>query len=133
VAPTTTTTTVAPTTTTTTAASTVAIYIANTLSLDISITGMRINGVGVTWTGAGPNFPIAPGDNGSFTSTQFGTQDVEIDYTTSIPGQHIIFTDSNVTQTCLGTIGNSGTMGITAAQITAGTTIYVASEDGGCP
>ena len=131
---TTTTTTAAPTTTTTTAApSGVSIYIGNTLSLDIAITAMRINGVGVTWSGAGPNFPISAGDNGSFTSTQTGVQDVEIDYTTSIPGQHIIFTDSDVVQTCIDTNGTGGTMSITGAKITAGTTIYVTCADGACP
>ncbi len=132
---TTTTTTAAPTTTTTTAApTTVDIFIGNTLSLDITISAMRINGVGVTWSGGGPTFPIAPGDNGSFYSNQIGTYDVQIDYSTSIPGQHIIFTDSNTTQTCLGTSGGgSGTMVISGATITAGTTIYVAAEDGGCP
>jgi hypothetical protein len=129
----TTTTTSAPTTTTTTAAPSEAnIYIGNVFSLDIVITGMRVNGVSVTYAG-GSNFPINPGDNGSFTTTQLLTQDVEIDYTTSIPGQHIIFTDSNIVQTCNGTIGSSGTMSILGATITAGTTIYVAAEDGGCP
>jgi hypothetical protein len=132
---TTTTTTEVPTTTTTTAAPpTVDIYIGNTLSLDISISGMRINGVAVTWSGAGPNFTIAPGDNGSFYSTQTGVQEVQIDYSTSIPGQHIIFTDSDSVQTCLATSGGgSGTMVISSATITGGTTIYVAAEDGGCP
>ena len=130
----TTTTTSAPTTTTTTAApSEVNIYIGNVLSLDIVITAMRINGVNVTYGGGGPNFPINPGDNGSFTSTQLGTQDVEIDYTTSIPGQHIIFTDSNIVQTCTPTPGFGGTMSIVGATITAGTTIFVTCADGACP
>lgn len=129
---TTTTTTAATTTTTTAAPSTVDIYIGNVFSLDITITAMRINGVAVTWTGAGPNFPISPGDNGSFTSTQLGVQDVQIDYTTSIPGQHINFTDSDVTVTCSGTLGIGDTMSILGAQITAGTTIYVTAEDGAC-
>ena len=93
---------------------------------------MRINGVSVTYAG-GADFPLAAGDNGSFTSTQTGVQDVEIDYTTSIPGQHIIFTDSGLFQNCLATNGTGGTMSIIGADITAGTTISVAAEDGGCP
>jgi hypothetical protein len=134
---TTTTTTVATTststsTTTTAAPSTVDIYISTILSLDIAITGMRINGVSVTYAG-GSNFPLSPGDNGSFTSTQTGVQDVAIDYTTSIPGQHIIFTDSNTLQNCLATSGIGGTMDIIGADITAGTSISVAANDGGCP
>jgi hypothetical protein len=119
------------TTTTTAAPSTVDIYINTISSLDIGITGMRINGVSVTYVG-GSNFPLAAGDNGSFTSTQTGVQDVEIDYTTSIPGQNITFMDSNLTVTCIGTIGNNGTMGISFAQITSGTTIYVTAADGAC-
>jgi hypothetical protein len=131
-AATTTTTTEATTTTTTAAPSVVDIYISTILSLDIGITDMRINGVSVTYAG-GANFPLAAGDNGSFTSTQTGIQDVEIDYTTSIPGQHIIFTDSGLFQNCLATIGTGGTMSIIGADITAGTTISVAAADGGCP
>jgi hypothetical protein len=92
---------------------------------------MRINGVSVTYVG-GSNFPLAAGDNGSFTSTETGVQDVEIDYTTSIPGQNITFMDSNLTVTCIGTIGSNGTMGISFAQITSGTTIYVTAADGAC-
>jgi hypothetical protein len=109
------------------------IFIGNVLSLDITISAMRINGVGVTWSGGGPTFPIAPGDNGSFYSSQIGTYDVEIDYTTSIPGQHIIFTDSGLLQNCLATNGTGGTMTVIGADITAGTTISVAAEDGACP
>jgi len=131
-AATTTTTTAATTTSTTTTSPNVDIYITTVLSLDIGITDMRINGVSVTYAG-GANFPLAAGDNGSFTSTQTGVQDVEIDYTTSIPGQHIIFTDSDIVQTCIGTNGSGGTMSITGAKITAGTTISVAANDGGCP
>jgi hypothetical protein len=119
-------------TTTTSTPTTVDIYISTIFALDIAITAMRINGVGVTYAG-GANFPLAAGDNGSFTSTQTGIQDVEIDYTTSIPGQHIIFTDSDIVQTCIGTIGTGGTMSITSAKITAGTSISVAAEDGACP
>jgi len=134
-ATTTSTTTVAPTSTTTSttaAPSSLDISINTVLALDIGITDMRINGVSVTHIG-GPNFPLAAGDNGSFSSTQTGTQTVEIDYTTSIPGQHIIFTDSSIVQTCLATNGTGGTMTISSATITAGTTIYVAAEDGACP
>jgi hypothetical protein len=130
----TTTTTSTTTTTTTTAAPSVDIYIGNVLSLDITITGMRINGVAVTWSGAGPDLPIASGDNGSFTSTQTGVQEVQIDYSTTIPGQHIIFTDSDAVQTCSPTSGGgSSTMVISSAQITAGSTIYVTCADGACP
>jgi hypothetical protein len=95
---------------------------------------MRINGVNVDWVGYGSDIPVSPGNNASFTSTQTGIQEVQIDYSTTIPGQHILFTDSDSIQTCLATAGGgSGTMVISSAKITAGTTISVACEDGACP
>jgi hypothetical protein len=129
---TTTTTTAATTTTTTGAPTTVDIYINNISALDITITDVRINGVSITWVGGGDGFPLPSGENGSFTSTQTGVQDVEIDYTSSIPGQNISFMDSDLTITCISTFGGPGTMGILAAQITTGTTIYVTAADGDC-
>ena len=122
------------TSTSTTVSPTVDIFIGNILSLDIAITGMRINGVNVDWVGYGSDIPVSPGNNASFTSTQTGIQEVQIDYSTTIPGQHILFTDSDSIQTCLATAGGgSGTMVISSAKITAGTTISVACEDGACP
>jgi hypothetical protein len=131
-AATTTTTTEATTTSTTTTSPNVDISINTISALDITITDVRINGVSVTWVGGGDGFPLPAGENGSFTSTQTGVQDVEIDYTSSIPGQNISFMDSDLTVTCISTFGGPGTMGILAAQITTGTTIYVTSADGDC-
>ena len=144
---TTTTTTAAPTTTTstststststttlgTTAAPTVDIYIQNVGSLDIPIGSMTINGVAVTWVGSGPDFVLSAGDNGSFTSTQIGTYDVVIAYGGHIPGQRLVFTDSNNVITCQTLNGSIGTFTITNATITAGTTITVEGLDGICP
>jgi hypothetical protein len=143
---TTTTTTQPPTTTTstststststttfgTTAAPTVDIYINTVSSLDTPITGMTIDGVAVTWSGAGPDFILSAGDNGQFTSTKIGTYDVVISYGTHTSGQRIIFTDSNSVVTCQTLNGSSGTFTITGATITAATTISVYSEDGIC-
>ena len=144
---TTTTTTEPPTTTTstststststttlgTTAAPTVDIYINTVDSLDTPITGMTIDGVAVTWSGAGPDFILSAGDNGQFTSTKIGTYDVVISYGTHTSGQRIIFTDSNSVVTCQTLNGSSGTFTITGATITAATTISVYSQDGVCP
>ena len=120
------------TTTTTTAAAVVDIYINTISSLDIPITGMTINGVAVTWSGAGPDFTLAAGDNGQFTSTEAGTQNVVISYGSHTSGQRIIFTDSNSVATCQTLGGSSGTFTITGATITLGTTISVYAEDGIC-
>ena len=93
---------------------------------------MTINGVAVTWSGAGPDFTLAAGDNGQFTSTQAGTQNVVISYGSHTSGQRIIFTDSNSVATCQTLNGGSGTFTITGATITLGTTISVYAEDGIC-
>ena len=91
---------------------------------------MRINSVAVTHA-AGTNFPIPSGDNGSFTSTYQGTYDVEIDFTTSIPGQNISFMDSDLNITCQNTIGTGGTFGILGATINT-VALYVTAADGSC-
>ena len=130
---TTTSTTTTTTTTTTTLSPNVDIYINTVSSLDIPITGMTINGVAVTWSGAGPDFTLTAGDNGSFTSTETGTQDVVISYGSNTVGQRIIFTDSNSVATCHSTSPSGGTFTITGATITLGTTISVYAEDGACP
>ena len=93
---------------------------------------MTIDGVAVTWSGAGPDFILSAGDNGQFTSTKIGTYDVVISYGTHTSGQRIIFTDSNSVVTCQTLNGSSGTFTITGATITAATTISVYSEDGVC-
>jgi hypothetical protein len=116
----------------TTAAPTVDIYINTVSALDTPITGMTIDGVAVTWSGAGPDFILSAGDNGQFTSTKIGTYDVVISYGTHTSGQRIIFTDSSSVVTCQTLSGSSGTFTITNATITAGTTISVYAEDGIC-
>jgi hypothetical protein len=120
------------TTTTTTAGATVDIAITNS-SLDVPIGSMAINSVNVDWIGSGPDFVLSAGDNGSFTSTQTGTQDVVIGYGGHIPGQRITFYDSNNFATCQTLNGSVGTFTITGATITAGTSISVLVEDGICP
>jgi len=120
------------TTTTTTAVPTVDIYINTVYALDTPITGMTIDGVAVTWSGAGPDFILSAGDNGQFTSTKIGTYDVVISYGTHTSGQRIKFTDSSSVLTCQTINGSSGTFTITNATITAGTTISVYAEDGVC-
>ena len=129
---TTTSTSTSTTTLGTTAAPTVDIYINTVSSLDTPITGMTIDGVAVTWSGAGPDFILSAGDNGQFTSTKIGTYDVVISYGTHTSGQRITFTDSNNVVTCQTINGSGGTFTITGATITAATTISVYSEDGIC-
>jgi hypothetical protein len=134
---TTTTTTQPPTTTTSTSTSTttvptnVTIFITNG-SLDVTITDVTINGTTITWTGGGDGFPVPAGENGNFTSTQLGTKDVIIYYDGHIPGQNMVFTDSNSTVTCQTLNGSSGTFTIAGATITGGVDISIEVADGVC-
>ena len=132
---TTTTTTEEPTTTSTTTTTTtsneVSIYINNTNSLDVPITDMTINGETVTFVG-GSNFTITAGNNGSFSSTELGTQTVIIYYSAHTSGQNIAFTDSDSTVSCQNLSGGAGSFTISNAVIDAGTTIYVTVSDGAC-
>jgi hypothetical protein len=124
------TTTIAPTTTTTTAAE-VEVFIDNTNSLDVPITDMTINGVTVSYV-SGTDFTINAGNNGNFTSTQLGAQDVIIYYGAHIAGQNIVFTDSDNNITCHDLNGSAGSFTISGATITGGTTISVVVSDGAC-
>ncbi len=93
---------------------------------------MTINGTSVTWVSGGDGFPVPSGENGNFSSTQLGTQDVVIYYGGHISGQNITFTDSNSNVTCQNLNGGAGSFTITGATITGGTTIYVTATDGAC-
>ena len=108
------------------------VLVANTGSLDVSITDVTINGVSVTYD-TGQNFPIDPSDSGQFITYQLGTYNIVVSYGTSISGQHIDVTDSNSNLTC----GNTGAPGsntftVTGAVIDGTTPVYVDALDGSC-
>lgn len=107
------------------------IFIDNNNSLDIPITDMTVNGVSVSYL-SGANFTINAGNNGNFYTDQLGTYTVIIYYGGHIPGQNIVFTDSNGTITCKDLNGSAGSFTIANAVITGGTTIYVTASDGAC-
>ena len=129
----TTTTTAAPTsTTTTTAAPTIVNISISNSSLDVTITDVTINGTTITWVAGGDGFPVPSGENGNFTSTQLGTQDVIIYYSGHIPGQNIVFLDSDNTTTCQNLNGSAGSFTIAGATITGGSDIAITVADGAC-
>jgi hypothetical protein len=130
--PTTTTTTAAPTTTTTTAAPTIVNISISNSSLDVTITDVTINGTTITWVAGGDGFPVPSGENGNFTSTQLGTQDVIIYYSGHIPGQNIVFLDSDNTTICQNLNGSAGSFTIAGATITGGSDIAITVADGAC-
>ena len=128
---TTTTTTAAPTSTTTTTAAptSVNILISNS-SLDVPITDVTINGISVIAVAG--SFPVNASENENFASTQLGTQDVIIYYSGHIPGQNIVFLDSDNTTTCQNLNGSAGSFTIAGATITGGSDIAITVADGAC-
>jgi hypothetical protein len=128
--PTTTTTTQPPTTTTTTAAPTIVNILISNSSLDVSITDVTINGISVIAVAG--SFPVNASENENFASTQLGTQDVIIYYSGHIPGQNIVFLDSNNITTCQNLNGSAGSFTIAGATITGGSDIAITVADGAC-
>ena len=80
----------------------------------------------------GTNFTITAGNNGTFSSSQLGTQTVVIYYGSHIPGQNLVFIDSASEITCQNLNGSGGSFTIASSTITSGTTIYVTASDGAC-
>ncbi len=81
-------------------------YIENS-SLDIVITDVKVNGVSLTGV-TGTGFPLYSGDTVNGYSNQIGTQDVDIYYSLSTPGQHIEGYDSDLNFYCNATVGTGG-------------------------
>jgi hypothetical protein len=105
-------------------------YIQNS-SLDIVITGVTVNGVALTGV-TGVGFPLSSGDTINGYSNQQGTQDVIIYYTLSVSGQHFDVYDSDLTFTCINTVGTgTNTAVITDAFVGEGT-FQIYALDGVC-
>lgn len=128
------------TTTTTTCPSPTYLIIENvTTTGGFGITSMSVNGVPVTYD-IGDNFTIAPGQGGSFLTSEIGTVTVEICYTSySGPTKNISLIDCatpSVTQCCpqspavLDPAGGCCTF--TNVQIDCGCTVIISASDGAC-
>jgi hypothetical protein len=78
------------------------------------------------------SFPVNASENENFASTQLGTQDVIIYYSGHIPGQNIVFLDSDNTTTCQNLNGSAGSFTIAGATITGGIDISITVADGAC-
>ena len=118
------------TTTTTTAAPTSVNILISNSSLDVPITDVTINGISVIAVAG--SFPVNASENENFASTQLGTQDVIIYYSGHIPGQNIVFLDSDNTTTCHNLNGSAGSFTIAGATITGGSDIAITVADGAC-
>lgn len=101
-------------------------------SLDVSITSIFVNGIPVTY-GSGTNFPIPAGDNGSFLTSQTGTNEiVSISWSNSISGQNITFYDSSLFATCQDVASGGGSFSVFSANVTSGVSPQVYASDGAC-
>jgi len=134
---TTTTTTVAPppptTTTTTTTTTTVAnpdLQVSNG-SLDITVSNVSVNGV--TATPITGSYPIPAGDTRQLDTTQIGTFDITVTWSSSISGQNITVTDSNGTVQCQAA-GNGSNITLTFPNcvVDGVTTVLIDPADGNC-
>jgi hypothetical protein len=133
---TTTTTTVAPpppTTTTTTTTTTIANpdLQVNNASLDITVSNVSVNGV--TATPIIGSYPIPAGDTRQLDTTQIGTFDITVTWSSSITGQHITVTDSNGTVQCQAA-GNGSNITLTFPNcvVDGVTTVLIDPADGNC-
>jgi hypothetical protein len=106
-------------------------YVQNS-SLDIVVNDVKVNGVSLTGV-TGTGFPLLTGDTVTGYSNQIGTYDVEILYYVGVAGQHFDVYDSDLTFTCVGTIGASttNTATIYSAVVGAGT-FQIYAYDGVC-
>ena len=105
-------------------------YIENS-SLDIVINDVKVNGVSLTGV-TGTGFPLSTGDTVNGYSNQLGTQDVEILYYNGVTGQHFDVYDSDLTLTCVGTVGTgTNTATVYGAVVGAGT-FQIYALDGVC-
>jgi len=131
---TTSTTTEAPTTTTTTTTTTTIAnpdLQVNNASLDITVSNVSVNGV--TATPITGSYPIPAGDTRQLDTTQIGTFDITVTWSSSITGQHITVTDSNGTVQCQAA-GNGSNITLTFPNcvVDGVTTVLIDPADGNC-
>lgn len=102
------------------------------VSLDITIRKILVKGNDVVYV-SGTDLPISAGDpDGFFSTTDFGTHTVEIEYDPCLRDQSIRFFDSNNDVTCHNTDPAGGRFTITNAVIAVGTTMIIEPNDGIC-
>lgn len=107
------------------------IFISN-FSLDVSITGVFVDGMPVNYSG-GTNFPIFSGSNGDFTTGQIGVGKViSVSYSTFISGQNIYVYDSALTGTCENTGPGGSSFSVFGAFISSDNDVSIYASDGMC-
>lgn len=122
-------TTTTSTTTTTTTLAPATISIDNNVSIDVSITDVRINGISLT----GATFPVTAGNSTTGTSAQLGSYTMAIYYTATTGAQSIRIVDSDLNFSCRNVGGGVGSSPITqVVTVTSGTTLFITTSDVSC-
>jgi hypothetical protein len=123
-----TTTTEPPTTTTTTEAPTEANISLSNSSLDIVITDVKVNGVSVTSS----SFPLYTGNGGFATTSQIGIYNVDVYYSSSVPGQNITLSGSDSTVQCYSAGGGSSILSFSSVTVNTTSPVTITISDGAC-
>jgi len=119
------------TTTTTEACVLTQVGVDNTLSLNIPITGVNVNGIAVTHV-SGSNFPVPAGFSGIFSTDQIGVFTIQVFYGAGIAGQKITVIDSDSISTCTNLGSGGGSFSITDSEVNCSNAINIIGEDGTC-
>ncbi len=117
---------------TTPPASQVNVVVSSVFSLDISISAVAVNEVAVTYA-AGANFPVDAGEEGTFQTTQTGTQTVVISYGSSYSGQSITLIGSDGAGQCQGTNVGNNTMTFNSVVVNGNGDVFITANEGVCP
>jgi hypothetical protein len=104
-------------------------------SLDIVISDVYVNGIAAIYVGG-----VYPNTTGNGTTLKLpcsisvpGTYTLTFTRSNSVPGQHIIVTDSNGVSTCQVYSSGSATETFTDIYFTCETGITIDAQDGSCP
>lgn len=105
------------------------VNISSTGGSSITISNVKVNGIGVSLSIG--SYPIAPGNNGSGTTSQIGTFVVEVDQTTTLGGQNIVIQDSAGNIQCAD-VNSSVPVLFTGVIINASAPINITASNGAC-
>lgn len=99
-------------------------------SLDIQINSVYVNGVNTTVIGG--VLPNTTGNGTNLSTNQLGTYTVDVNYSTSVAGQHITLTDSDNVSICQNTLTGSNTMTFTGVKVATYQNVSIDAQDGTC-
>lgn len=108
------------------------IQIATNQSLDINLYLSTITVNGVAVVNIGGTDPNVPGNGGSVETSQIGTYNVSMDFSSSVPGQHIELVDSAFNYFCNTISPGYSSTTFYGVVINTSTNPYITCADGTC-